>query len=61
MCGNVIGKSEPAGFFAPRNGQVFRFTVRLDGTFYSFTVIFRFADTADENTLMISEITIRET
>jgi hypothetical protein len=41
--------------------QAFRFQVDIEPSIYYFTVIFKFADTVDENTLIVSDIIVKET
>ncbi|HVX83856.1 MAG TPA: hypothetical protein VH253_03490 [Phycisphaerae bacterium] len=50
--------SETARHDTPSLGQHFRFTVPLDDSVYYFTVIFRFADSRDENTILIADILV---
>jgi len=54
-----LANSERAGYYAPDGGQVFRFKIGVDETIYYFQMVFKFADSKDENTLLVSDVLIR--
>jgi hypothetical protein len=59
LCANPLAHSERTLISGVRV-QVFRFKVEIDPSVFYFTAVFRFADTADENTLAVSDILINE-
>jgi hypothetical protein len=59
LCENPVAHSKQVRFMSVR-AQAYRFKVEIDPSVFYFTVIFRFADTVDENTLIVYDILIKE-
>lgn len=60
FCADVSGNSFRATYYLPKEGQVFRFKLEVEGSVHHVAVVFKFADSQDENTLMVTNIVIRE-
>ena len=59
ICSDVPGHSKWT-LHAGRREQVFQFKIPVEGTWFYCTVTFRFADTRDESTLLVTGILVRE-
>ena len=60
FCADINENSLWATYYAPKLGQVFQFKMEVEGSTFHVTVVFKFADSRDENTLLVSDILLRE-
>jgi hypothetical protein len=59
---NPVSLSEPAGSLASEaRGQFYRFQIEVDDAICFFALLFKFADTRDENTILLINVQVRMT